>query len=230
MSLKDAAGGKKKTGRNESQHSAQCLAHRWCSACFALESSVPEEGTLTMGKPRFRQVQRALLAGQNCIRVTLEFPRLGSWHRPTAQQKLAAGVGMPLARCYYNRNERLLGPKAPKSSASQVTSQLGQRSTGRGASHGVWEGSTCFSGRGPETAREPLAHKLEAAPREGCFIFCLPQSPTAPAGSSPLHLLQPPQKRVRKGSWDSGHKAEKIQRKQGHVSEFLLQLLMLTKL
>lgn len=67
MSLEDGARGRKKTGRKESEHSAQCLAHSRYSIFFGVWSSVPGYEVLTTGKPRLRQVYRVLLAGQDCI-------------------------------------------------------------------------------------------------------------------------------------------------------------------
>lgn len=92
MSLEDGARGRKKTGRKESEHSAQCLAHSRYSIFFGVWSSVPGYEVLTTGKRRLRQVYRVLLAGQDCIWFILEFPRVDSWHRPTPQQKLAEEV------------------------------------------------------------------------------------------------------------------------------------------
>lgn len=92
---------------------------------------------------------------------------------------------MPPARCYYSRAERLLGPKAPKSSASQVTSQLGQRSTGRGTGHGVREGSTCFSGRGPRESQGTSGSQVGSSIWGGVLSLLPPPEPHSPCKERP---------------------------------------------
>ena len=92
MSREDGASGRRGTGRNERERSAQSLAHSRRSILFGLWSSIPGQEVLTMEKPRLRQVYKVVFAGWARFWFVPEFPCLNSWHGPTAQQKLAEGV------------------------------------------------------------------------------------------------------------------------------------------